>query len=63
MFYEARASSLLQRPDPVPSRPVYPAERDGTGRDRDGIFKMGRDCAYAVPPMGICLVLREISSN
>ena len=33
----------------VPSRPVYPAGRDGTGRDRDGIFKTGRDCAYAGP--------------
>ena len=32
---------------PIPSRPVYPAGRDGTGRDRDRIFKMGRDCASA----------------
>ena len=32
-------------PCPVPFIP-----RDGTGRDRDGIFKMGRDCAYAAYP-------------
>ena len=30
------------------SRPVYPA-----GRDRDGIFKMGRDCAYAANDTGL----------
>ena len=29
------------------SRPVPFIPRDGTGRDRDGIFNMGRDCAYA----------------
>ena len=45
MFYKARASSLLQCPDPVPSRLSRGTGQDGT--DRDGIFKMGRDCAFA----------------
>ena len=35
MFYKARASSLLQRPDPVPSRLSRGTGRDGTGSGRD----------------------------
>ena len=37
----------------VMSRPVYPAGRDGTGRDRDGIFKNGRDFTYPGGDSGI----------
>ena len=38
------------------SRPVPFIPRDGTGRDRDGIFKMGRDCAFAAYEIFRCVL-------
>ena len=49
MVYKARASSLLQRPDPVPSRLSRGTGRDGTGRDGTG---SGRDFQNGT---GLCL--------